>query len=139
MPKDSKELIAIGYVVGSNKKGKEWIVRLERDPSLYMDKKLKVASVHVGTSLRPGLNVTFTIKSDNQGNEMAYDVEAVIPRPYKPILSGIAKVLAVRDLVKPLINNCQYADAIALCKLAGLEINLNFFEDGTIEHNVNYQ
>lgn len=50
-----------GFVVGSNRGGKEWVVRIkDSDPSWHL-KKLTVGSVHVGTTLRKGLDVSFRL------------------------------------------------------------------------------
>lgn len=50
-----------GYVVGSNKGGQEWIVRVKKPGHRLDGCKLPVLTIHVGTVLRPGLNVSFEL------------------------------------------------------------------------------
>lgn len=76
-----------GYVVGSNKHGKEWVVKALEDPlNLFTGKKIVVRTVRTGTSLKRGLSVTFTVDGepiregvDNHHVWRAYDVTE-IPR-----------------------------------------------------------
>lgn len=63
-----------GFVVGSDKGGKEWKVRVKQEGHPQDGKKLPVQSVCVGTVLKPGLDVEF---STGAFDCYAHDVEAM--------------------------------------------------------------
>ena len=62
-----------GFVVGSSNGGKKWSVRVKAEGHPLDGKKLTVATVCVGTILRPGLDVVFDIR-----NSQAVDVAEII-------------------------------------------------------------
>lgn len=59
MSQDQESAITKGFVVGSNRGGKEWVVRVKDDSSPINGRKLVVDSVRVGTKLAPGQDVSF--------------------------------------------------------------------------------
>jgi hypothetical protein len=62
-----------GFIVGSSNGGKKWAVRVKDEGHPLDGKKLNVATVCVGTTLRPGLDVIFDIR-----NNQATDVEETV-------------------------------------------------------------
>lgn len=94
---------ATGYVVGSNKGGQEWVVKIQDCPDNFrgcIGRKIFVKSIDIGVKLRPGLSVSFDVVyqsfwSDNSTNILAYNVTAspqaeVRQRPqYDPAKRGL--------------------------------------------------
>jgi len=65
-----------GYVVGSNRGGNEWFVRIKDKDPQWNSQKRRVGSVHVGTNLKPGLDVSFRLTA---ADSCVHDVTALPP------------------------------------------------------------
>lgn len=57
-----------GYVVGAAHGGRSWCVRVKDAETGLNGSKLPVTNVRVGTTLRPGMDVTFQIVPDGLGD-----------------------------------------------------------------------